>query len=54
MVEGEQHEGDGDQEIGEVTERSIEIIHGPKSGRPSTLRFYNPDVPQPWMKKVED
>ena len=45
---------DGDQEIGEVTERSIEIIHGPKSGRPSTLRFYNPDVPQPWMKKVED
>ncbi len=39
---------------GEVTERSIEIIHGPKSGRPSTLRFYNPDVPQPWMKKVED
>jgi hypothetical protein len=45
---------DGDQEIGEVTERSIEIIHGPRSGRPSTLRFYNPDVPQPWMKKVED
>lgn len=45
---------DGDQEIGEVTERFIEIIHGPKSGRPSTLRFYNPDVPQPWMKKVED
>ena len=41
---------DGDQEIGEVTERSIEIVHG----RPSTLRFYNPDVPQPWMKKVED
>ena len=25
-----------------------------KVGRPSTLRFYNPDVPQPWMKKVED
>jgi hypothetical protein len=45
---------DGDQEIGEVTERFIEIVHGPKSGRPSTLRFYNPDVPQPWMKKVED
>ena len=45
---------DGDQEIGEVTECSIEIIHGPKSGRPSTLRFYNPDVPQPWKKKVED
>lgn len=45
---------DGDQEIGEVTERFIEIVHGPKSGRPSTLRFYNPDVPQPWTKKVED
>jgi len=36
---------DGDQEIGEVTERFIEIVHGPKSGRPSTLRFFNPDVP---------
>jgi hypothetical protein len=45
---------DGDQEIGEVTEHFIEIVHGPKSGRPSTLRFFNPDVPQPWMKKVED
>ena len=42
---------DGDQEIGEVTESFIEIIHEQKSGRPSTLRFYNPDVPQPWMKK---
>ena len=44
---------DGDQEIGAVTERFIEIIHGAGTQRPSTLRFYNPDVPQPWLKKVE-
>ncbi|SMG65444.1 hypothetical protein BMETH_340611251420, partial [methanotrophic bacterial endosymbiont of Bathymodiolus sp.] len=35
-----------------VTEQYIEIIHGPDTLRPSTLRFHNPDVPQPWLKKV--
>jgi hypothetical protein len=44
---------DGDREIGAVTERFIEIVHGAKTPRPGTLRFYNPDVPQPWRKKVE-
>lgn len=36
--------------IGEVTSQSIEIIHPP----PSEVRhrFYNPDVEQPWIKKV--
>lgn len=39
----------GDQ-IGEVTAQSIEIIHP----LPSEVRhrFYNPDVEQPWVKKV--
>lgn len=36
--------------IGEVTSQSIEIIHAP----PSEVRhrFYNPDVEQPWVKKI--
>ncbi len=36
--------------IGEVTAQSIEIIHS----LPSEVRhrFYNPDVEQPWMKKI--
>ena len=36
--------------IGEVTSQSIEIIHPP----PSEVRhrFYNPDVEQPWIKKI--
>jgi hypothetical protein len=36
--------------IGEVTAQSIEIIHP----LPSEVRhrFYNPDVEQPWMKKI--
>ncbi len=42
---------DGDEEIGAVTERFIEIIHGAGTQRPSTLRFYNPDVEQPWHRK---
>lgn len=38
--------------IGEVTTQSIEIILAP----PSEVRhrFYNPDVEQPWVKKVGD
>ena len=44
---------DDTQEIGAVTKRFIEIIHGANTPRPSTLRFHNPDVSQPWLKKVE-
>ena len=40
---------DGDRSIGEVTGQSIEIIHG--GPRQSRLRFYNPDVDQPWIKR---
>lgn len=36
--------------IGDVTAQSIEIIHPP----PSEVRhrFYNPDVDQPWIKRI--
>jgi len=44
---------DEDREIGTVTKQSIEIIHGANTPRPSTLRFHNPDVSQPWLKKKE-
>lgn len=44
---------DEDREIGAVTRQFIEIIHGANTPRPSTLRFHNPDVSQPWLKKVE-
>jgi len=44
---------DEDREIGAVTKQSIEIIHGANTPRPCTLRFHNPDVSQPWLKKVE-
>jgi hypothetical protein len=37
--------------IGEVTIQSIEIIHPlPAEVR---HRFYNPDVDQPWVKKID-
>jgi hypothetical protein len=36
--------------IGEVTPQSIEIIHPPPSA--AHHRFYNPDVEQPWIKKI--
>lgn len=40
---------EGDRLIGEVTRQSIEIIHpGPRESR---LRFYNPHVDQPWIKR---
>jgi hypothetical protein len=44
---------DEDREIGAVTRQFIEIIHGVNTPRPNTLRFHNPDVSQPWLKKVE-
>lgn len=36
--------------IGEVTRQSIEIIGPPP--RETRLRFYNPDVGQPWIRRV--
>ena len=42
----------GDQlSIGEVTRESIEIIGPPP--RETRTRFYNPDVDQPWIRRVE-
>jgi len=43
---------DGDLGIGEVTRQSIEILGTtPQHNR---LRFYNPDVDQPWLRKVRN
>lgn len=42
---------DDGRTIGEVTERYIEII-GPPPSR-TVLRFYNPDVEQPWIRKID-
>ncbi len=39
---------EGDKRIGKVTRQSIEIIGPPPQER--RLRFYNPDVDQPWLK----
>ena len=38
--------------IGEMTRHYIEIIGPPP--RENRLRFYNPDVDQPWVKKTEN
>ncbi len=40
---------DENKRIGEVTRQSIEIV-GP-TPQENRLRFYNPEVDQPWMKK---
>jgi len=40
---------DGDERIGEITRQSIEIVGPPP--RETVLRFYNPDVEQPWHRK---
>ena len=37
-----------DKRIGEVTRQSIEIIGPPP--QENRLRFYNPDIDQPWLK----
>jgi hypothetical protein len=42
---------DGERTIGTVTENSIEIISHGKNGQQTTMRFYNPDADQPWIKK---
>lgn len=39
------------QRIGQVTRRYIEIVGPPP--RENVLRFHNPDVDQPWLKKSE-
>jgi hypothetical protein len=36
--------------IGEVTRQSIEIVGPPP--RENRLRFYNPDVDQPWIRRT--
>ena len=41
-----------DRSIGEVTRQSIEIIGPPP--QENRLRFYNPDVEQPWLKRNAD
>jgi hypothetical protein len=40
-----------DDVIGEVTAQSIEIIQPPPAA--VRQRFYNPDVEQPWIKKID-
>ena len=42
---------DEKERIGEVTRRNIEIIGPPP--RENRLRFHNPDVDQPWLKKTK-
>jgi len=42
---------DENERIGEVTRQYIEIIGPPP--RENRLRFYNPDVDQPWLKKTK-
>lgn len=40
-----------DKRISEVTKQHIEILVG-SPPRESRLRFYNPDVDQPWLSRV--
>jgi hypothetical protein len=43
---------DGDVHIGEVTRQSIEIVG--TTSQHNRLRFYNPDVDQPWLKRIRN
>jgi len=43
---------DGDVRIGEVTRQSIEIVG--TTSQHNRLRFYNPDVDQPWLRRVRN
>ena len=43
---------DEKERIGEVTRQNIEIIGPPP--RENRLRFHNPDVDQPWLKKTKN
>ena len=44
---------DGPRRIGEITDRYIEIITE-TAGRENRLRFFNPDVDQPWLKRKQE
>jgi hypothetical protein len=44
---------DGSRRIGEITARYIEIIHE-TAGRENRLRFFSPDVDQPWLKRKKE
>jgi len=41
---------DGNVRIGEVTRQSIEIVG--TTSKENRLRFYNPDVDQPWLRRM--
>ena len=41
---------EGNRRIGAITEQAIEIISKGKTGQQSVMRFYNPDVSQPWIR----
>lgn len=43
----------GSRRIGEITTRYIEII-SETAGRENRLRFFNPDVDQPWLKRKQE
>lgn len=45
---------EGNRTIGMITEKSIEIISHGKSGQQSVMKFYNPDVNQPWIRPVQE
>lgn len=44
---------EGSRRIGEITKRYIEII-SETAGRENRLRFFNPDVDQPWLKRKQE
>lgn len=43
---------DGSVRIGEVTKQSIEIVG--TTSQANRLRFYNPDVDQPWLRRIRN
>lgn len=43
---------DGNVRIGEVTKQSIEIIG--TTSKENRLRFYNPNVDQPWLRRIRN
>lgn len=43
---------DGNVRIGEVTRQSIEIVG--TTSQANRLRFYNPDVDQPWLRRIRN
>lgn len=45
---------EGNRRIGTITEQAIEIISESKTGQQNVMRFYNPDVPQPWIRTTAE